>query len=96
LFSLFSGSAYFAQPVATMMSTHRNSNEVRFLFRVLAGILAGLMLLVGVPILIRVAIEGPWHFWLAAMNVALIGIGFFGTALTGRWFRFRRRDGTNT
>jgi hypothetical protein len=60
-------------------------------FRILAGLLAALLILIGVPIFIMLAIGGPWHYWLAAVNSLFVGIGFFGAARTGQWFRFSRR-----
>lgn len=65
--------------------------ETRMAFRVLAGLLAALHVLFVVPLFVMLAIDGPWHYWLAAANSLLVGIGFFGAARTGKWFRLSKR-----
>jgi len=72
-------------------STHQQVST-RPTFRVLAGCLSLLMLAIA-PVFIYAGItEGAWLAWLIGLVELYTGAGFAGGALTGHWFRFRRRN----
>lgn len=58
-------------------------------FRVLAGIIAAFLLLVGLPLALSVAFAGTWQSWLLAICSLYAGIGLALGARTGRWFGSR-------
>lgn len=74
--------------------THKKM-ETRMAFRVLAALLAALLILISVPVFVMLAIGGPWHNWLWAANSLHVGIGFFGVARTGQWFRLSKCHATD-
>ena len=77
------------------ISDTADHGEARFVFRVLAGIISLLMLLLGLPCCIYAAFDGVWIAWLYALGCLFGGVGFAGGAWTGRWFSFRRHDETD-
>lgn len=66
--------------------TPRSEQKARFIFRILAGVLALLLLLGGLPVAVNEARNGrPWQAWFAAASCYISGIGFAVGARTGRW-----------
>lgn len=63
-------------------------------FRVLAGVLATFVVLVGFPSVVMMLIYGDWHEWVMAANIIWLGIGLTGVARTGHWSRLRDRKET--
>ncbi|HMJ88309.1 MAG TPA: hypothetical protein VK530_00750, partial [Candidatus Acidoferrum sp.] len=61
-------------------------SEARSWFRVLAGLLAALMLCFGVPLGIYLGISGSAVGWLMTPPLLVVGMGFAAVARTGRWF----------
>jgi hypothetical protein len=60
--------------------------KTRFIFRVLAGILAFCLLLVGLPAAVLEALNGgTWPAWFGAACCCFAGIGLALGARTGRW-----------
>ena len=70
----------------TTTSYPRIERKTRFVFRVLAGILAVFMLL-GAPLVavLEVRAGGTWQAWFAAVSCIFAGIGLAVGARTGRW-----------
>jgi hypothetical protein len=61
----------------------------RFGFRVLAGIIAVFLLLVGLPLALLEAGSGGWQAWLGALCCLYGGVGMAVGARTGRWYSAR-------
>ena len=66
-------------------STNPYARKTRLTFRILAGVLAVLFLLVSLPIAILEAVAGSWMAWFLALCSLLAGIGMAGAARTGEW-----------
>jgi hypothetical protein len=66
------------------------TSEARPGFRLLAGILALLMLLIGIPVTVYMAIGGSLYRWLDVLTMVIVGTGFSSVAYTGRWLCFRK------
>ena len=66
-----------------------NRGTTRFPFRVLAGILAAFLLLVGLPLALLEAGSGGGWSWLGAFCCLYGGVGMAVGARTGRWFGAR-------
>ncbi len=64
-------------------------------FRVLAGIIAVLILVIALPMSIYVALAGHWDMWLVAFGCLCAALGLAGVARTGRLFVFQKRDETH-
>ena len=60
--------------------------QTRFVFRVLAGVIAVFIFLVSVPMALYEAINGVWYAWFLALVSLFAGIGLAVGARTGRWF----------
>jgi hypothetical protein len=60
--------------------------QTRFVFRVLAGVIAVFIFLVAVPTALYEAISGDWYAWFLALGSLIGGIGLAVGARTGRWF----------
>lgn len=60
--------------------------KTRFVFRVLAGVIAVFIFLVSVPMALYEAIKGVWYAWFLALASLIGGIGLAVGARTGRWF----------
>ena len=70
----------------TSTSHPRIEQKTRFIFRVLAGILALLLLLVGLPVAVLEARGGgTWFAWFDVACCIFAGIGLAVGARTGRW-----------
>ena len=70
----------------TTTSHPRIERKTRFVFRVLAGILAVFLLLVGLPAaVLEVRGGGTWQAWFFAASCIFAGIGLAVGARTGRW-----------
>ncbi len=70
----------------TSTSHPRIEQKTRFIFRVLAGVLALFLLLVGLPLeVLEVRDGGTWQAWFGAASCYFAGIGFAVEARTGRW-----------
>ena len=70
----------------TTTSYPRSERKTRFVFRVLAGILAAFLLLVGLPAaVLEVRAGGTWQAWFAVVSCIFAGIGLAVGARTGRW-----------
>ena len=70
----------------TTTSHPRMERETRFVFRVLAGVIAVFLLLVGLPVaVLEVRGGGTWDAWFAAACCLIAGIGMAVGARTGRW-----------
>jgi len=70
----------------TTTSLPRIEQKTRFIFRVLAGVLALFLLLVGLPKAVLEALDGgTWQAWFGAMCCCFAGIGLAVGARTGRW-----------
>ncbi|MGB7746918.1 MAG: hypothetical protein WBN75_06485 [Verrucomicrobiia bacterium] len=75
-----------------MNASNHPQVSTRPIFRVLAGCLS-LLMLAFAPVWIYYGItESAWFAWLLGLITLFAGAGFAGGALTGHWFRFRRRD----
>lgn len=60
--------------------------KTRFIFRILAGVIALLLLLGGLPVaLLEVRNGGTWQAWFVAVSCYFAGIGMAVGAKTGRW-----------
>ena len=66
-------------------SNSQNERKTRFVFRVLAGVIAALLLLVGLPASTLEAIDGPLLGWLLPLCCLLAGVGMAEGARTGEW-----------
>jgi hypothetical protein len=70
--------------------------ETRAAFRIAAGVVAGLLLLVSLPIAIAGALNShAWEYWFAAVCSLFAGVGMAVSARTGQWpfvWRGRRRN----
>ena len=65
-------------------------NETRMVFRILAGILAAFLLLVGLPLAASGAfVDTWWESGLWAIGSLWAGIGLALGARTGRWYGIR-------
>ena len=60
--------------------------QTRFVFRVLAGVIAVFIFLVSVPMALYEAINGVSYAWFLALVSLFAGIGLAVGARTGRWF----------
>ena len=70
----------------TSTSHPRIEQKTRFIFRVLAGVLALFLLLVGLPLeVLEVRDGGTWQAWFGAVSCYFAGIGLAVGARTGRW-----------
>jgi hypothetical protein len=69
----------------TSTSHPRIEQKTRFIFRVLAGVLALFLLLVGVPLEVLEVRDGRWQAWFGAASCCFAGIGLALGARTGRW-----------
>ena len=70
----------------TSTSHPRIEQKTRFIFRVLAGVLALLLLLGGLPVAVLEARNGgTWQAWFGAASCLFGGIGLAVGARTGRW-----------
>lgn len=70
----------------TTTSYPRIERKTRFVFRVLAGILAVFLLLVGLPAAVLVVRDGgTWQAWFAVVSCIFASIGLATGARTGRW-----------
>jgi len=64
--------------------------ETRFVFRVLAAVIAALFLIVGLPLALSGAYTHTWwESWLWAICSVYVGIGLAVGARTGRWYGAR-------
>ena len=72
--------------------------ETRIVFRVLAGLVAIFLLLVGLPAAIVEALNSHvWEPWFAAICCLIGGIGMAESARTGRWpFAFHGHQGNDS
>lgn len=69
-----------------MTTSHpRIEPKTRFIFRVLAGVLAFFLLAVGLPAVTLEAMRGSPQAWIGAMCCFLAGVGLAVGARTGRW-----------
>jgi hypothetical protein len=68
--------------------------ETRLVFRILAGILAAFVLLIGLPAALSEARSGVWQAWLCAFCCLYAGVGLAVSARTGRWIYFRKSNDT--
>jgi hypothetical protein len=66
--------------------------QTRPFFRVLAGCLSLLMLATASVFIYFGITEGAWFAWLFGLVELFAAAGFAGGALTGHWFRFRKRN----
>jgi steroid 5-alpha reductase family enzyme len=66
------------------------TSEARPSFRLLAGILSVLMLLIGLPVTVFMAIGGSPYRWLDVLTMVIVMAGFGSVACTGRWLCFRK------
>jgi hypothetical protein len=64
--------------------------EARPMFRVLAGVLAVLMLCFGVPLGVYLGISGSSDGWVMIPPFLVVGSGFASVAWKGHWFPFRK------
>jgi hypothetical protein len=65
-------------------------SETRMVFRVLAGIIAAFLLLIGLPLALSGAfMDTWWESWLWAIGCVYAGIGLALGARTGRWYHVR-------
>jgi hypothetical protein len=64
--------------------------ETRFVFRILAGIMAAFLLLIGLPAALSEAGSGGWQAWFGAFCCLYAGVGLAVGARTGRWIYFRK------
>ena len=65
-------------------------SETRIVFRVLAGIIAVFLLLIGLPLALSGAFVGTWwESCLWAIGSLYAGIGIAVGARTGRWYGVR-------
>ena len=72
------------------MNKSQNAHTgARIEFRILAGFLAGFLLLVA-PVFFLLAFNGTWYYWLMALSTMVFAIGLLGVMRTGQWFRFRK------
>lgn len=70
----------------TTTSLPHIEQETRFIFRVLAGVLALFLLLVGLPAaVVEVLDSGSWQAWFVAISCYFAVIGLAVGARTGRW-----------
>ncbi len=70
----------------TTTSHPRTEQKTRFIFRVLAGVLALFLLLGGSLLAVVEALDGRiWQAWFTAVSCYFAGIGFAVGARTGRW-----------
>ena len=73
--------------IRTMSSPPQPTQQMtRSVFRVLAGILAAFLLLVGLPASLAETRNGGWEAWLCAGCCLYAGVGLALGARTGRWF----------
>ena len=69
---------------------NNKQGETRMVFRVLAGILAAFLLLVGLPLALSGAfLDRWWESALWAIGSLYAGIGLAVGARTGRWYDVR-------
>jgi len=61
-------------------------------FRVLAGCISFLMFATAPAWIYFATAEGAWFAWIFGLVTLFAAAGFAGGALTGHWFRFRRRN----
>ena len=66
------------------------TSEARPAFRLLAGIVAVLGLLIGVPAMVFMAITVSPYRWLDVFTMVIFVAGFASVAYTGRWLCFRK------
>jgi hypothetical protein len=64
--------------------------RTRFAFRVLAGVVATFLLLVGLPAAILEGLDGSCEAWFGALCCLYAGIGLVGGAWTGEWIYSRK------
>ena len=70
-----------------MKSSYVSSQgQTRFGFRILAGVFAVFLLLVGFPMALSAAVNGTWEAWLFAVCSLYAGVGLAFGARTGRWY----------
>lgn len=70
----------------TITSYTRIERKTRFLFRVLAGVIAAFVLLVSLPLAMLEGIDGGgWQAWVLALCSLFAGIGMVVGARTGHW-----------
>ena len=69
----------------TTTSYPRIEQKTRFIFRVLAGVLALFLLLVGLPAAVLEVRDGRWQAGFGAVACYFAGIGLAVGARTGRW-----------
>ena len=67
-------------------STSPNNVQTRLMFRILAGIIAAFVLLVGLPAALHEAMNGAFGAWVFVLCCLFGGIGLANGARTGRWF----------
>ena len=77
------------------MATEQKTTEARTGFRVLAGIISVLILAIGLPTSIIVAVRHDPSMWSVAFTSLIVGIAFGTVALTGRWLCFKRTQVEN-
>lgn len=75
-------------------SSLSGKDETRFVFRLLAGLLAAFLLLVGLPAALSEAGSGGGEAWFCAFCCLYAGVGLAVGARTGKWMDFRKRDDT--
>jgi hypothetical protein len=75
-----------------MNTSNHPQVPTRPIFRVLAGCLSFLMLATASVFIYIGITEGEWLAWLFGLVELFAAAGFAGGALTGHWFRFRRRN----
>jgi protein-S-isoprenylcysteine O-methyltransferase Ste14 len=71
-------------------SPSSSKGETRFVFRILACVIAVFLLLIGLPAAISEALNRVWEGWFCAFSCLYAGVGLATGAWTGRWFCFKR------
>ena len=77
------------------MTTEQRPAEARKGFRVLAGIISVLIITIGLPASIIVAVRNDPSMWLVAFPSLIAGIAFGTVAFTGRWLCFKGAHAEN-
>lgn len=75
------------------MNDHHASDAVTAssLLKCLSGCLA-IALLLSVPGAVYLSLRVDARLWILVVNSLFFGVGFLGMSISGRWFRFRRRN----